>query len=92
MAQLEHIPSELCDAIADKLSPIDLLMLCRSNRRLRDRLSPVLQQKAQRAARVQFIWSRLTRPDDADELTSLVTPSVIRARAPAAPYLSRRGN
>ncbi|MQW28067.1 hypothetical protein GHK69_36210, partial [Sinorhizobium meliloti] len=81
MAQLEHIPTELRDKIADQLSPIDLLMLSRSNRRLRDQLSPALQQRAQRAARVQFIWDRLTQPGDASQLAALVNPGVIESIA-----------
>lgn len=77
------LPPELLGRIAEQLPPIDLLMMSQTNHQLRDAAQPsaALQQRRQRAIRIQSVWNWLTAPRAgvADRFATLLNPIAIRS-------------
>ncbi|TIR99717.1 MAG: hypothetical protein E5X19_02080, partial [Mesorhizobium sp.] len=80
-----HLQPELLGEIAERLSPIDLLMMSQTNQQLRVGAMVVAapQESRQRAIRVQAIWNKLTEPLPGVYPSALLFyPSVIQSLAP----------
>ncbi|TIS30625.1 MAG: hypothetical protein E5X01_33660, partial [Mesorhizobium sp.] len=80
-----HLQPELLGEIAERLSPIDLLMMSQTNQQLRVGAMVVAapQESRQRAIRVQAIWNKLTEPLPGVYPSALLLhPSVIQSLAP----------
>ncbi|RUV80660.1 hypothetical protein EOA51_32720, partial [Mesorhizobium sp. M1A.F.Ca.IN.020.32.1.1] len=87
-----HLQPELLGEIAERLSPIDLLMMSQTNQQLRVGAMVVVppQESRQRAIRVQAIWNKLTEPQPGvDPSAVLIYPSVIQSLAPNLNCLTR---